>query len=98
MTDREEEPYPHRDRVPLPDSRGYIPAVVRWVLALVVFAVVSVFALLLVTGDYINEGGVVLTVTQNHGLHQGDVFVLGGWAAAVLCEAALLASTRRRSG
>jgi hypothetical protein len=56
----------------------------RWLCFFVAGGVVSGFAFLLVTGRYSNEGRVVANVTQNHGVHAGDVFVVAGWAAAML--------------
>lgn len=71
----------------------------RWLFALVAGGVVTGFALLLVTGEYRNEGRVLFTVSRNHGLHAGDLFVLAGWAVAVLALLALAAMpARRRDG
>jgi hypothetical protein len=47
-------------------------------------AIVSGFAFLLLTGRYINDGEVVVALTANHGLHAGDLFVIAGWAVAML--------------
>jgi hypothetical protein len=47
-------------------------------------AILSGFAFLLLTGQYINEGPVLASVTRDHGLHAGDVFVISGWAVAML--------------
>jgi hypothetical protein len=81
---------PHRG------TRGYPPPVLRWLLALVATAIVTVFAFLLVTGDYINEGSVVVSVSESHGVHEGDLFVIAGWAVAVLSQVGLLVATRSR--
>ncbi|GAB3321543.1 hypothetical protein GCM10027451_43160 [Geodermatophilus aquaeductus] len=67
----------------------------RWLFALVAAAMLTAFALLLVTGEYYNEGPVLLRVAEDHGLHQGDVFVLTGWAAGVLSLLGLLLLRRR---
>ncbi len=56
----------------------------RWLCALMVGAIVSGFAFLLLTGRYINDGEVVVALTANHGLHAGDLFVIAGWAVAML--------------
>ena len=64
----------------LPSYRG---TVLRWLSALVVVGIVSGFTFLLLTGDYINDGPVVVAVTESRGLHAGDVFVLAGWAVAM---------------
>ncbi len=56
---------------------------VRWLYALVVGGIVSGFTVLLLTGRYINDGPVVITLTRSHGLHAGDLFVITGWAVAM---------------
>jgi hypothetical protein len=71
--------------------------VLRWLLALMMAGVVTVFAFLLVTGQYIKEGSVVVVVSENHGVHKGDVFVVGGWAVAMLADVGLLVASRPRS-
>ena len=58
--------------------------------------VLSGFALLLLSGQYVKEGAVVVSVTQDHGLHQGDLFVLGGWAVAMFAVGRLAWAPRRR--
>ncbi|MGK5110432.1 hypothetical protein [Geodermatophilus sp. CPCC 205506] len=68
----------------------------RWLFALVVAGIVSAFAFLLITGDYLNEGRVLFRLTEDHGMHQGDIFVLCGWAAALLSEIGLLVTTGKR--
>ena len=55
----------------------------RWLYVLVVGGIVSGFTLLLITGRYINDGPVVITLTRSHGLHAGDLFVITGWAVAM---------------
>jgi hypothetical protein len=55
----------------------------RWMYALVAVGILSAFALLLLTGQYIEEGPVVASLTPDHGLHTGDLFVIGGWAVGV---------------
>jgi hypothetical protein len=60
---------------------------------------VSGFAFLLLTGRYINDGPVLVTVSSNHGLHAGDLFVIAGWAVsmvALLALAAMPEKTARR--
>jgi hypothetical protein len=57
--------------------------VIRWACAGAAGAVVSGFAFLLLTGQYINEGPVLVTVAPDHGLHEGDIFVIGGWVVAI---------------
>ena len=63
----------------------------------------SAFALLLLTGRYLKEGPVGVAVTQNHGIHLGDLFVAAGWAAGmlallVLTLAPMWQARRRSSG
>jgi hypothetical protein len=69
--------------------------VLRWLCALVVGAVVSGFAFLLVTGRYINDGPIVATVSGSHGVHAGDVFVIAGWAVSMVAILVLAARPRR---
>jgi hypothetical protein len=57
--------------------------VLRWLCALVVGGTLSAFTFLLLTGNYINDGPVVVAVTESHGVHAGDVFVIAGWAVAM---------------
>jgi hypothetical protein len=73
-----------------------VPDVVRWLSALAVGAVVSGFAFLLVTGRYLNDGAVLARVTENHGVHQGDLFVIAGWLVAMVCLVHLAATGGRR--
>ncbi|MGY1834599.1 hypothetical protein ACI79P_05765 [Blastococcus sp. SYSU DS0510] len=67
----------------------------RWLCASVAGAVVSGFAFLLITGEYSNEGPVLLTLVGSHGVHAGDLFVLAGWAVAVLALVGLAAPPGR---
>jgi|1186.fasta_scaffold743074_1 hypothetical protein len=64
---------------------------IRWLCALLVGGVVSGFALLLLTGKYVNEGPVVVVITREHGLHEGDLFVVAGWVVAMLALVVLAA-------
>ncbi len=73
----------------------YRSSVLRWLYALVVGAVVSGFAFLLVTGEYTKDGPVILRLVGNHGVHRGDLFVLAGWLVAVLAVLALTIAARR---
>ena len=56
----------------------------RWAGALLATAVLSGFAVLLLTGDYIREGPVLLTLTATHGIHRGDVGIVAVWALGVI--------------
>lgn len=56
----------------------------RCIYGLVPGAVLTGFALLLLDGHYRERGPVVLSLTARHGLHLGDLFVIAGWAVAVL--------------
>jgi hypothetical protein len=69
--------------------------VVRWLCALIIGAVLSAFALLLVTAEYETEGPVVVEVTRTHGLHAGDLIVAGGWIVGVLALLMLTVRPRR---
>ena len=44
----------------------------------------SGFAFLLLTGRYINDGPVLVTLSSEHGLHEGDLFVIAGWAVSMV--------------
>jgi len=56
----------------------------RWAGALLATAVLSGFAVLLLTGEYLREGPVVLALTATHGIHRGDVGIVAGWALGVI--------------
>jgi len=51
--------------------------------ALVVGAVLTCFAFLLLTGRYITDGPVLVRIGDGHGLHAGDLFVIAGWLVAM---------------
>lgn len=67
----------------------------RWLSALLVATVLSGFAFLLLTGRYINDGPVLVSVSRNRGVHVGDVFVVGGWAVAMVAVLVLVFLPRR---
>ena len=69
---------------------------IRWFCALSAAVVLTAFAGLLVTGEYINDGPVVAEVTESQGLHLGDLFVAAGWCAGMFAVAGLLLLPRRR--
>lgn len=64
----------------------------RGILGLVVAGIISAFALLLVHGQYVLEGRVVLVLSESRGwgVHIGDLCVAGAWLVAVLALVALL--------
>ncbi len=66
--------------------------------ALVIAAVLSAFAVLLLTGHYVGEGPILVGLGYGHGIHAGDLLVVLGWAAAVLAVAGLVRATGRRDG
>ena len=68
---------------------------IRWLCALVVGGILSGFAALLLTGRYINDGPVLVTLDRSHGLHVGDLCVAGGWLLGVLALVALTARSGR---
>ncbi len=70
----------------------------RWLSALLIAAVLSAFAVLLLTGRYLADGPVLLRFDPEHGVHAGDLFVVLGWAAALLAVGGLLRATGRRDG
>jgi hypothetical protein len=57
---------------------------------------VSGFAFLLVTGRYINDGPTIARLSEGHGVHLGDVFVMTAWAVA-MAVLVVLAWPRRRA-
>ena len=63
--------------------------------AAVAGAVVSGFAFLLVTGNYINDGPVLVRLSWSHGLHLGDLFIAAGWLVAVAMLLVLARPIRR---
>ncbi len=62
----------------------------RWLFAIVIAGIVSAFAFLLLTGEYVNDGAVLVRLSEDRGIHEGDLFVTTGWAVALLSEVALL--------
>jgi hypothetical protein len=69
---------------------GYRRGVLRWLFAIVIAGIVSAFAFLLLTGEYVNDGAVLVELSEDRGIHEGDLFVTTGWAVALLSEAGLL--------
>jgi hypothetical protein len=65
----------------------------RRMYALVVGAVLTLFAFLLLTGRYINDGPILLRISDRHGLHAGDLFIIGGWTVGM--TALVLLTTSR---
>ena len=74
--------------------RGYRRGVLRWLCALIVGAVLSGFAFLLLTGRYVNDGPVLVALSATHGLHLGDLFIATGWAVAMLAVVWLTVTSR----
>jgi hypothetical protein len=68
----------------------------RWLYAGVVGAVLTGVTLLLPTGRYLNDGPVLSTLTVDHGLHAGDLFVIAGWLVATTALVLLTARSVRR--
>jgi hypothetical protein len=68
----------------------------RWLGALLAALVLSGFAFLLLTGDYIREGPVVMTLTGSHGIHRGDVGIVSFWTLGMI-GLAVTAVSRPRS-
>lgn len=70
----------------------------RWLCALVVAGVVSGFAVLLLAGEYANDGPVLVALSRGHGVHAGDLFVVAGWAVALLALLTLTVMSPGRAG
>ena len=66
--------------------------VLRAAVGLVVATIVSAFAYLLVRGQYIREGPVVLALSEERGwgIHRGDILIAGGWLIAMIAIATLV--------
>lgn len=62
----------------------------RWLVGLVAVAVLSVFAVLLLNGQYRIDGPVVLTLWEDHGIHRGDILVAGGWLVGLIAVGVLV--------
>ena len=64
----------------------------RWTLGLVLAAILTGFTLLLLHGQYVHEGRVVVTLSQSRGwgIHRGDILIAGGWLVGIVALATLL--------
>jgi len=69
---------------------------VRWLGALLAAAIISVFAVLLLTGDHVREGPVVVELSTTHGIHRGDVGIVSLWTLGMLGLLAVVVSGRPR--
>jgi hypothetical protein len=70
------------------------PRLVDRLCAALAVVVLTGFAVLLVTGRYVADGPVLLDLSAEHGLHEGDLLVAAGWVAGVAAVVRLL--LRRR--
>ena len=64
----------------------------RWILGLVVAAILTGFTLLLLHGEYFHEGRVVLTLSDERGwgIHRGDILIVGGWLMGMVALTTLV--------
>jgi hypothetical protein len=62
----------------------------RRLVGLIAAAVLTVFAVLLLNGRYRAEGHVLLRLSETHGIHRGDVLIIGGWLIGLIAVAVLL--------
>ena len=62
----------------------YRLVMLRWAGAAVAAAAMTGFAFLLLSGQYIREGPVLLSLTETHGIHRGDVGIVAVWALGML--------------
>ena len=46
--------------------------------------VLSGFAVLLLTGEYVREGPVLVTLSMTHDIHRGDVGIVALWVLGVI--------------
>jgi len=58
--------------------------------------VLSGFAVLLLSGQYVREGPVLVTLTATHGIHRGDLGVAAAWLLGMIGLLAGVLSGRRR--
>jgi hypothetical protein len=75
-----------------PPAAEHHGPVLRAAVGLVVGVILSVFAYLLVRGQYIQEGPVVLLVSEERGwgVHRGDILIAGGWLIGMIAIATLV--------
>jgi hypothetical protein len=64
--------------------------VLRWLVGLIAAGVLTVFAALLLNGRYRAEGPVLLSLSETHGIHRGDVLIVGGWLIGMIAVAVLV--------
>ena len=62
----------------------------RGLVGLIAAAVLSVFAALLLNGRYRAEGHVLLRLSESHGIHRGDLLIVGGWLIGMIAVAVLV--------
>ena len=76
---------------------SYRRAVIRWTGAVVTALVLSGFALLLLSGQYVREGPVLVTLTASHGIHRGDLGIVAAWLLGMIgLLTGVLAGRRQR--
>jgi hypothetical protein len=63
---------------------NYCLGVLRWSGALLTAAVLSGFAVLLLTGEYIRSGPVLVRLSENHGIHRGDLGIVSFWVLGMV--------------
>jgi asparagine N-glycosylation enzyme membrane subunit Stt3 len=69
---------------------------VRWLGAMLAAAIMSVFAVLLLTGDYVREGPVLVRLSTTHGIHRGDLGIVSLWTLGMLSLLAVVIAGRPR--
>ncbi len=67
----------------------------RWLYASVIGAVLTGFSFLLITGQYIEDGPVLVQLSSSHGIHRGDLIVIAGWMVSMLALFALTGAPGR---
>jgi len=70
---------------------------IRGLCALLTAAVLSVFAYLLVTGQYYKEGPTLVHLSAEHGIHRGDLFIACAWLVGVIALLVMMIPDPRES-
>ena len=73
--------------------RRYRRGVLQWLGVLIAAVVLTGFAVLLLTGEYIRSGPVLVRLSEDHGIHRGDIGIVAFWTLGMFGLA--LSASRR---